>query len=131
MNPFNPCSPCSLRVSLCFPLFLSPYNAIISDNNVSEMRRKAFILLQNFAFLPGRIFVGMATSAFFASGFLPRYHSLASNRLILPGRAFLAMATLVAMATYDLGKHGFWNFISAMATFCCSGDILPGRILSP
>jgi len=95
------------------------------------MRRKAFILLQNFAFLPGRIFVGMATSAFFASGFLPRHHPLASNRLILLGKTFLAMATFVTMATYDLGKHGFWNFIPAMATFCCSGDILPDSILSP
>jgi len=89
------------------------------------MRREAFILLQNFAFLSGKIFVAMATSAFFASGFLPRHHPLASNRLFSPGRTF------VAMATYDLGKHGFWNFISAMATFCCSGDILLGRILSP
>jgi len=39
--------------------------------------------------------------------------------------------TFVAIATYDLGKHGFWNFIPAMAIICCSGDILPGRILSP
>jgi len=71
------------------------------------MRRKAFILLQNFAFLPGRIFVAMATSAFFVSGFLPRHHPLASNPVILPGMTFLAMATFFAMATYDLGKHGF------------------------
>jgi len=88
-------SPVSLSLSL------SPYNAILSDNNVSEMRRKAFILLQKFAFLSGRIFIAMATSAFFASGFLPRHHPLASNRVALPGRTFLAMAT------YDLGKHGF------------------------
>jgi len=89
------------------------------------MRRKTFILLQNFAFLPGRIFVAMATSAFFASGFLPRHHPLAPNRLFSPGRTF------VAMATYGLGKHGFWNFIPAMATICCSGDILLGNILAP
>jgi len=75
--------------------------------------------------LPGRIFVVMATSAFFGSGFLPHHHPLPSNRLFSPDRTF------VAMATYDLGKHGFWNFIPAMATFCCSGDILPRRILLP
>jgi len=89
------------------------------------MRKKAFILLQNFSFLPGRIFVAMATSAFFASGFLPRHHPLSPNRLFSPGMTF------VAMATYDLGKHGFWNFILAMATFWFTGDILLGRILSP
>jgi len=89
------------------------------------MRRKAFIVLQNFAFLSGRIFLAMATSAFFASGFLPRHHPLASNRFFSLGKTF------VAMATYDLGKHGFWNFIPTMATFCCSDDILPDRILSP
>jgi len=65
------------------------------------MRREIFILLQSFAFLPGRIFFAMATSAFFASGFLPRHHPLASNRLFSPGRTF------VAMETYDLGKDGF------------------------
>jgi len=95
------------------------------------MRKEAFILLLNFAFFPNRIFVAMATLAFFVSGFLPRHNPLVSNRLILPGMTFLAMETFVAMATYDLGKHGFWNFIPAMATFCCSGDILPRRILSP
>jgi len=65
------------------------------------MRRETFILLQNFSFLPGRIFVAMATSAFFASGFLPHHHPLASNRLFSLGWTF------IAMATYDLGKHGF------------------------
>ena len=125
VNPFNPCATCSLRVSLCFPRFFSPKNVIRYDNYVSEMRRKTFILLQNFAFLPDRIFVAMTTSAFLASEFLPRHRPLAPNLLFSPGKTF------VAMATYDLGKHGFWNFIPAMATICCSGDILPGRILLP
>ena len=71
------------------------------DNYLSEMRRKAFILLQNFAFLPDRIFVPMATLAFLASEFLPRHRPLAPNRLFSPGRTF------VAMATFDLGEHGF------------------------
>jgi len=59
------------------------------------MRRKTFILLQNFAFLPDRIFVAMTTSAFLASEFLPRHRPLAPNLLFSPGKTFVAMATYV------------------------------------
>jgi len=64
----------------------------------------------------------MATEPFFASGFLPRHHPLAPNRLFLPDRTF------VAMTTSDLQKHRLCLSFPAMATFCGSGDIVPGRI---
>jgi len=91
------------------------------------MRREAFILLLNFAFLPGRIFVAMATSAFFASGSLPCHSPLAPTafsrqarhlspwqRMILEnmgsGTSFPPWPQFVARAT------------SCQAGFCCHSD---------
>jgi len=66
----------------------------------------------------------MATTPFFASGFLPRHHPLASNRLSSPGR------TVVARATFSQKNIGFvchfplGRQIVARATDCCFCSLL-------
>jgi len=57
VNPFNPCAPCSFRVSLCFPCFLSSYNGIWYDNmNSSHWNEQIGLLyLQNFMNSPWQV----------------------------------------------------------------------------
>jgi len=89
-----------------------------SDKITSKMKELSLYTYAEICLLVRQDIFARVRWPFFASGFLPCHHPLATNRLSSQGRKFLTMAN-----SY-LQKHGPWNSYLAMATCVALANFL-------